>query len=125
MSIVPQRAPQGTAIDGVAHATWASRADGLRQLSVWRQSLAAGAATPPHRHDCDEVVICLEGQGQLDTEGQQQSFGSGQVLILPRQRVHQFCNVGAQALEIIGILGQTPVRTCLPDGTPLDLPWQS
>ena len=29
-----------------------------------------GAATPPHRHDCDEVVLCQAGHGELHLDGE-------------------------------------------------------
>ena len=72
MSVIEQRPPEPTALEGVAHATWAGQAQGLQQLSVWRQSLAPGAGTPPHQHDCDEVVICLGGEGELHADGQRE-----------------------------------------------------
>ncbi|WP_326539647.1 cupin domain-containing protein [Pseudorhodoferax sp.] len=125
MHITSQHAPAATPIPGVAHATWAGADHGLRQLSVWRQSLAAGAATPPHSHSCEEVVLCLKGEGELHTEGRVQRFGADTVLVLPRERVHQICNSGSEAMQIIGIFGASPVPTFLPDGATLDLPWRS
>ena len=50
--VIEQSRPEATPIPGVAHSTWASATDGLSQISIWRQNLAPGAATPPHRHDC-------------------------------------------------------------------------
>lgn len=61
MNVIEQSRSVDTPLPGVAHATWAGQADGLEQISIWRQTLAPGAATPPHRHDCDEVVLCLQG----------------------------------------------------------------
>ena len=74
MHAIPQQAPVATALPGVRHITWAGEADGLHELSVWRQSMAPGAATPPHSHDCDEVVLCLAGQGEVHSEGRVQRF---------------------------------------------------
>lgn len=125
MSVIAQSPPASTAIDGIAHATWAGQAQGLSQLSVWRQSMAPGAATPPHRHECDEVVLCLAGEGELHIGGQRQRFGAHSTLVLPRGQVHQLFNVGKQPLETLGIFGRSPVPTCQPDGTPLPLPWLS
>ena len=125
MSVIEQSPPQPTAIEGIWHATWAGEAQGLKQLSVWRQSLARGASTPPHQHDCDEVVICLQGRGELHTEGQQLPFDSHSTLVLPRLRVHQFFNTGSEPLEVLGVFGQSPVPTRLPSGDPLALPWRS
>jgi hypothetical protein len=40
-------------------------ADGLAQLSVWRQTLAPGRGDAAAPHDCDEVVLCLSGRGEV------------------------------------------------------------
>lgn len=125
MSVIAQSPPASTAIDGIAHATWAGQAQGLSQLSVWRQSMAPGTATPPHRHECDEVVLCLAGEGELHIGGQRQRFGAHSTLVLPRGQVHQLFNVGTQPLETLGIFGRSPVPTCQPDGAQLPLPWLS
>ena len=125
MTLVTQQPPAPTDLPGIRHSTWASAADGLEQLSVWRQTLAAGAATPPHSHDCDEVVLCLAGQGEVHSDGQVQRFGADSTLVLPRGRVHQLFNAGPMPLEIVGIFAATPVTTRLPDGAPIDLPWRS
>lgn len=125
MNLIEQQIPQATPIPGVAHATWAGLADGLTQLSLWRQSLAPGSATPPHRHDCDEVVLCLAGEGEVHSEGRVQHFGAETTVVLPRGQVHQIFNTGAMPLEILGIFAATPVATQLPDGQALELPWRS
>jgi len=123
MHVLEQHRPAATPLPGIEHSTWAGTAQGLSQLSVWRQRLAPGSATPPHRHDCDEVVLCLAGWGELHTEGSVRRFGADSTVVLPRGRVHQLFNVGPQPLELVGIFGATPVPTCLPDGSALDLPW--
>jgi quercetin dioxygenase-like cupin family protein len=125
MHVIEQDRPAPTPIPGVAHATWAGQAEGLQQLSIWRQSLAPGAATPPHSHDCDEVVLCLGGWGELDVEGERHRFSANCTLVLPKGRMHQIFNVGPQPLETLGVFGQSPVPTLLPDGQVLPLPWRS
>lgn len=125
MNIISQTSPQATPLAGVAHATWAGQADGLSGLSLWRQTLAPGAATPPHAHDCDEVVLCLSGQGTLQMDGRTQGFGANETLVLPRGPVHQIINTGAQPMEILGVFGGTPVATMLPDGEAISLPWRT
>jgi quercetin dioxygenase-like cupin family protein len=124
MVVIAQKRPQPTELAGVAHATWAGGADGLNQLSLWRQTLAPGATTPPHGHDCDEVVLCLGGSGQVHVDGQAHSFGADSTLVLPKGVVHRICNVGTLPLEILGILPTTAVGTYLPDGQIIELPWR-
>jgi len=125
MHVIEQTRPVPTALPGVAHATWVGQADGLSQLSMWRQTLAPGAATPPHGHDCDEVVLCLAGTGELEVDGVVQRFGADATLVLPKGRPHRISNVGPLPMEILGIFGATPVGTYQPDGEPLSLPWRT
>jgi mannose-6-phosphate isomerase-like protein (cupin superfamily) len=124
MYVIEQAAPSA-AIPGISHATWAGQDQGLDQISIWRQSLAPAAATPAHRHDCDEVALCQAGFGELLVDGKVHRFGAGSTLILPRGRNHQIFNIGAVPLEIIGVFGASPVTTFRPDGQALDLPWRS
>jgi mannose-6-phosphate isomerase-like protein (cupin superfamily) len=125
MTVIAQAVPAETPIPGVAHATWAGAADGLQQLSVWRQRVAAGAATPPHRHQQDEVVLCLSGRGEVHIDGAVHAFGGGDTVVLPRESMHQIFNAGEQPLEIVGVFGGSPVSTYLPDGSALPLPWRT
>ncbi|NLD54251.1 MAG: cupin domain-containing protein [Burkholderiaceae bacterium] len=125
MQVIDQVQPEPSAIPGVAHATWAGSDEGLRHLSVWRQTLAAGAATPPHSHECDEVVMCQAGHGEVHVGGEIRAFGPNQTIILPRDQVHQLFNTGTSPLEILGVFGATPVKTYLPDASELALPWRS
>jgi len=125
MIVIPQVRPAPTPLPGIEHSTWAGAAEGLSQLSVWRQTLAPGAASPPHRHDCDEVVMCLSGVGEVHTEGQVRRFGADTTVALPRDIVHQLFNVGAEPLHLLAVLAATPVRTELPDGQAIELPWRT
>ncbi len=125
MQVIEQTRPEPTPIPGVAHVTWAGRAEGLSQLSVWRQTLAPGGATPPHRHDCDEVVLCLAGWGEVHSNGRVLRFGADSTVVLPRGQVHQLFNVGPLPLETLGLFAATPVPTHLPDGQALPLPWRT
>jgi mannose-6-phosphate isomerase-like protein (cupin superfamily) len=125
MVVIEQNRPEPTVLAGIAHATWAGSAQGLTQLSLWRQSLAPASATPPHSHDCDEVVLCLGGWGEVHIDGQAHRFGADTTVVLPKGLVHQLFNVGAMPLEVLGIFSTTPVGTRLPDGQAIELPWQS
>ncbi len=126
MPVIEQQGLQPTPFPGIEHSTWAGSADGLQQLSVWRQTLAPGAATPPHQHPCDEVVLCLSGWGELHEDGAPpQRFGPDHTVLLPRGGVHQIFACGPMALELVGVFAATPVPVQLPDGSALELPWRS
>lgn len=125
MHIVDNATIATTGLPGITHRTLASHADGLRSLSVWLQTIEPGAATPPHRHDCDEVVVILSGHGQLHIGGEVQPFGPDQTIVLPAEVDHQIVNSGDQPLLTLAAFAATPVGVVLPDGTPITLPWKS
>jgi quercetin dioxygenase-like cupin family protein len=125
MYVIEQTRPEPTPLPGIEHATWAGAADGLTELSVWRQSLAPGAGTPPHSHGCDEIVLCLAGSGEVHVGTDVHRFGPAATVVLPKGSVHQLVNTGSTAMEIVGIFAATPVSTRLPDGESIDLPWRS
>jgi quercetin dioxygenase-like cupin family protein len=123
--VLDQPRPAPTPIPGVEHATWAGRADGLSGLSLWRQAIAPGGATPPHSHSCEEIVMCTAGRGEVHIEGRVHAFGAQQTLVLPPGVVHQIFNVGDEPLETTAVFAATPVPVALPDGTALELPWRT
>ncbi|HET8870774.1 MAG TPA: cupin domain-containing protein [Aquabacterium sp.] len=125
MKVIGPTQPRPSALPGVAHLTRASQHDGLSSLSIWHQHLAPGAQTPVHHHDCDEVVMCAAGTGEVRSKGQIESFGPHSTIILPAHCEHQISNTGATPLEIIGVLAATPVVTRDTSGVALELPWQS
>jgi len=125
MYIYDQTTPAPADLPGIAHATWAGQEEGLTQLSLWRQSLACGASTPPHHHDCDEVVLCVAGWGELHVDGEVHRFGANSTLVLPSGRRHQIFSVGPMPLETLGVLANSRVATYLPDGQALAVPWRT
>jgi quercetin dioxygenase-like cupin family protein len=126
MRILKNAAPAPSPFPGILHATLAGSEQGLRQLSVWHQVLEPGAATPPHRHDCEEVVLCTAGRGLCRFEGQEpQYFGANTTLCIPRNALHEIVNAGSEPLRMVAVFSTTPVTPHLPDGTRIDLPWAS
>jgi mannose-6-phosphate isomerase-like protein (cupin superfamily) len=116
-SLVPDVLP------GLAHRTLAGSTHGLRKLAVWAQRIDAQGATPPHTHDCEEVILIQDGEGILVYEGQEHPFTAGDTIIVPPTVEHQLINTGHEPLTLVAILSTSNVEVKLPDGTPLDLPW--
>lgn len=112
-------------LPGIEHRTLAGGAAGLSHLSVWRQFIASGAATPAHRHDCEEVILVESGEGELVVDGARHAFGPRSTLVIPPNVDHQVVNTGAEALHTVAIFAMSPVRVSLTDGQPLALPWAS
>lgn len=125
MYVISQSKPRATGFPGVEHATLAGSAEGLRAMSIWQQSVAPGAATPPHRHDCEEVVMCHAGEGELHVEGRIERFAADQIVIVPADVRHQILSVGEEPLRFIAVLSSSPVQAYFPDGSQIALPWRT
>jgi mannose-6-phosphate isomerase-like protein (cupin superfamily) len=125
MQVIANAAREKSTLPGIEHLTLAGTAQGLKRLSVWRQSMAPGCATPPHCHDCEEVVLVLEGTGEVLIGKERFAFGADSTLVLPPGVPHQIFNTGSVPLRTLAAFPETPVGTFLPDGAPLSLPWES
>ena len=125
MHVIDHHDLPAAALPGIEHRTLAGRAQGLAHLSVWQQTIAAGATTPPHRHDCEEVVVVTAGRGRLLIDGDAHDFGAGTTLVIPPGVAHQIINVGEEPMSVTAAFSATPVGVFLPDGQPLPLPWAS
>lgn len=112
-------------LPGLEHQTLAAHEQGVNGMEVWMQTIAPGAATPVHRHACEEVIIVLRGSGQVTIEGEELKFGPDSTIIVPPDAVHQLINSGAEEMFLIGVLGTTPVRVTTADGETIPLPWQT
>lgn len=117
-ALIPQVLP------GLSHRTLAGPEHGMKGLEIWSQSLDALAATPLHRHDCEEVLVAVAGEGSVAISGQKMSFAAGDTVIIPRNEIHQIFNTGASSLRLFSALSMAPVRTESPNGARIDLPWQ-
>ncbi|HLB15693.1 MAG TPA: cupin domain-containing protein [Burkholderiales bacterium] len=114
-----------SALPGLRHTTLAGSENGLKHLSVWRQTIAGGQATPPHRHDCEEVVMVESGRGELHIGGEIHRFGPDTTLVIPANVDHQILNTGAEPLTLTAAFSTSPVEAVFPDGQPIPLPWKS
>lgn len=125
MNVIQNSELPRAALPGIENVTLAGSRNGLKNLSVWKSSIAPGGATPPHRHDCEEVVLIHAGQGELHLNEQMHPFGPDTTLVVPRNALHQIINVGNTALELTGVFAVSPVAVYSPDGQPIELPWPS
>ncbi len=113
------------AIPGIQHRTVIGRALGTEAFEAWDQTVAPGAGTPPHRHDCEEAVVVLHGSGTVMVGGKSEPFAAPCTLVLPADVPHQIVNSGSEPLHIIGIFAASPAKALTPDGQPLPLPWEA
>ena len=112
-------------LPGLDHVTLAGASMGLHKLSVWRQTIAPGGATPPHFHACEEVVLVSAGTGAIHMASGSHRFAAGTTLVIRPLEEHQIVNTGNTPIELVGIFSATPVGVFKPGGEALDVPWSS
>jgi mannose-6-phosphate isomerase-like protein (cupin superfamily) len=110
-------------LPGLEHQTLAGGKDGMQQVEVWRQTIAGGAATPVHKHDCEEIIVIFAGQGVCHCGDEDFHFGADDTLVIPRYVTHQIVNTGDEDLRIVATLSMAPVKVETADGDPMALPW--
>ena len=123
MTIHSNSALVSNVLPGLAHRTLAGAEHGLERLAVWSQRIDPQGATPPHYHDCEEVILIRQGEGTLVSGAEEQAFTAGDTIIVPPATIHQIVNSGEEDLVLVAVLSTSNVEVKLPDGTPLDLPW--
>jgi len=111
-------------LPGLNHRTFAGPESGLKTLEVWGQVIKAGAATPVHRHVCEEAIVILEGSGVCTINGEDTAFGPHSTLCIPSDAVHQIVNTGDTDMVLVAALGMAPVQVRHGDGAAMPLPWQ-
>lgn len=125
MTVLAQTNIETFSLPGLTHQTLANLTRGTYTMEVWRQTLAAGAVTPWHRHSCEEVIVILSGRGECRTPENTETFGPNATLIMESDAVHQLANTGDEPLELIAVLGMTPVTVLDATGHLLELPWDT
>lgn len=110
-------------LPGIRHQTLASHAGGIKAFEVWQQAIAPGGATPPHRHDCEEVIVFTGGEGIMHHAGTGTPCRAGTVLLCQPNELHQIVNTGSGPLTLYGILSGSPVPVVDAAGAAIPLPW--
>ena len=112
-------------LPGITHRTVAGHRQAVQSMEVWTQTIAPGAATPVHRHACEEVIVILTGSGECTIDGVTTAFGPRSTLILESDVVHQIVNTSDQDMQLVAALGMAPVRVRTAEGEHLPVPWEA
>ena len=112
-------------LPGIRHQTIAGHRQGVETMEMWLQTIAPGAATPVHRHACEEVILVLSGSGTCTVAGKTTTFGANSTLILEPDVVHQIVNTSDVDMTLVAALTMAPVRVKTADGQPLPVPWEA
>jgi mannose-6-phosphate isomerase-like protein (cupin superfamily) len=68
-----------------------------------------GMGAPLHRHNCDEQVTLLEGEGEVEIDGVVTPLARYDSTYIQAGKVHAFRNTGAQPMRILWIYSSNKV----------------
>lgn len=63
----------------------------------------AGQKVPMHSHNCDEQVTLLEGEAEVELDGQRTPVGPRDTTFIPKGTPHRFINTGDGPLTILWV----------------------
>ncbi len=72
--------------------TYASRGLNGTDLALWRVEMAPGSAGPVHSVDVEQVLVLLQGELQLELDGDTTELGPDAAKVLPARAERQLIN---------------------------------
>ena len=94
--------------------------DGAPTFAMRKFEVEPGGCTPRHYHDYEHEVLILAGTGSVFGNGQENAIQAGDVLFVPANEVHQFCNTGNAPLEFICLVPAFVHKPGAPAAIPVD-----
>ncbi len=85
---------------------------GARHCSAHENVLKPGVEVPAHMHGVEEIIVCLEGEGECTFANQRPArYYAGSVVIIPPNTPHVLRNVGDSILRQICFFAGNPTNT--------------
>jgi mannose-6-phosphate isomerase-like protein (cupin superfamily) len=116
-----QDAPRFT-VEGAEVTAYASPSRGSQALATWRLSLAAGAGSPLHTLEVDEVFLALAGAAEFHAAGEVLRVEAGDGITVPANTEFRIVSVGAVAFEA-AVSVPASIRARIGSGAAFVPPW--
>jgi quercetin dioxygenase-like cupin family protein len=88
---------------------------GTKNTTVFENIVGTAAYVPWHKHETEEVVITLSGEGECKTDDGVERFGPGETLVIPAGIMHTIRCVGAEPLRVFTVFPTADVKTIWKD----------
>ena len=89
----------------------ANREHGTTSTALIENYFEEGGFVPPHCHRTEELLICLEGHGQLILNNVLYDFPVGSVAVVPPMAVHEVRNSGNGVMRMLGFFPEAAPET--------------
>ncbi len=80
----------------------ANKSLGTASTALLENYFEKGGYVPPHYHDSEELLVCLEGEGKIILDQEEHPFPAGGTAIIPALAVHEVHNVGEGPMRMMG-----------------------
>ncbi|TDH34920.1 cupin domain-containing protein [Pseudohoeflea suaedae] len=96
---------------------------GAQTLCMGLVEIDPGHASPMHRHNCEETYYVLDGQGELELEGERYPLVAGGCSLQRPNETHRVHNTGDKTLRLLVIGGVmlVPLWPKWPTETPYEV----
>lgn len=78
--------------------------EGAGNFHMRHFEIEAGGCTPRHQHDYEHEILVLKGSGVAKTITGDRPFKTGDVIYVPPNELHQFCNTTNEICEFICLI---------------------
>lgn len=78
--------------------------DGAALFHMRQFEVEPGGCTPHHRHPYEHEILVLKGSGMARHADGDRPFKAGDVIFVPPNETHQFCNTGSELCEFICLI---------------------
>jgi len=103
------RLPSVSRGSGVRTTPLIGRAVADINLTTGVTSFPPGTAIPSHYHNCAEQVTVLEGEAEVEIDGEAHRLGPFDTTFVAAGKPHRFKNVGADQMSILWIYNSAQV----------------
>lgn len=79
-------------------------ADGANIFHMRHFEIEPGGCTPHHQHNYEHEILVWKGSGLARSATGDRPVKTGDVIFVPANEMHQFCNTGSEPLEFICLI---------------------
>ena len=103
-------------VDGRAELCWRSKLgttpdDGAKASSTSLLEVDPGCALPRHTDSAEETVVVVDGEAEVEVDGETGRVRPGGVALVPKDAPHQVRSVGDRPLRFVALYADTEVIT--------------
>jgi quercetin dioxygenase-like cupin family protein len=81
--------------------------DGVTEFAMRYFEVTVGGSSPLHNHPYEHEVFILKGKCGITCDGRTEVVGTGGVILVPPDSVHQFKNLGNESLKFLCMIPYT------------------